>query len=404
MKDNYKHIWPKITKKTVKAVLRELEKGEISIYDRSGIFEKFENRFASYHKVKYALLTSSGTAALHSAMVACGFKKGDEVICPAYTFYATVTPIFQTGAIPVLCDSKENGNIDPNKIESLITPKTKAVVVTHMWGFPCDMEEISNICQKHKLMLIEDCSHAHGAKIGNKHVGTFGDIAAFSLQGQKIITGGEGGIIITNNKEFYDRALLFGHYNKRCKQEISPSSPYYDYVITGFGLKLRAHPLAIAIADEQFDHLDRWLKAKNNNAKYLSSLLKNIPGVKIPNISGKFYPSWYAYTIQFDNNRFDASTDDMCKELIEEGLLDADKPGSTCPLNMLRLFQNPSLLYPEYKNLVGYKVGDFPRAEQFFNQTIKLPIDIYESKKYKAVLDKYAAIFKKVIKRHLVAN
>ncbi|MCX7928701.1 MAG: DegT/DnrJ/EryC1/StrS family aminotransferase [Patescibacteria group bacterium] len=404
MKKSYKHIWPKITKRTIKAVLKELEKGEISIYDRSGIFEKFENKFACYHKSKYALLTSSGTAALHSAMVACGFRKGDEVICPAYTFYATVTPIFQTGAIPILCDSKENGNIDPKKIEPLITPRTKALIVTHMWGIPCDMEEILSICQKHKLMLIEDCSHAHGAKIGNKNVGTFGDIAAFSLQGQKIITGGEGGIIITNNKELYDRAVLFGHYNKRCKQEINQSSPYYAYAVTGFGLKLRAHPLAIAIADEQFDHLDRWLKAKNNNAKYLSSLLKDVPGIKIPVICDGFYPSWYAYTIQFNSGCFDISTDDICKELVKEGLLDADKPSSTCPLNMLKLFQDPSLLYPEYTSLVSYKIGDFPCAEQFFDQTIKLPIDIYENKRYKAVLDEYAAIIEKVVKRHLIAN
>jgi len=404
MKMNYRHIWPKITKRTISAVLKELEKGEISIYDRSGIFERFENRFASYHEVKYALLTSSGTAALHSAMVACNFKKSDEIICPAYTFYATVTPIFQTGAIPVLCDSKVDGNIDPARIDALITPRTKAVIVTHMWGLPCDMKKIVDICKKHKIYLIEDCSHAHGAKIGKKHVGTFGDIAVFSLQGQKIITGGEGGIIITDNKELYDRALLFGHYNKRCKQEINSSSPYYNYVITGFGLKLRASPLAIAIADEQFGHLNQWLKVKNENAAYLSFLLRGIEGIKTPVVNNKFYPSWYAYTIQFRNGCFDVSVDDICKELIEEGILDADKPGSTCPLNMLKLFQDPSLLYPEYKGRIKYKIGDFPNAENFFNQTIKLPIDIYENKKYKAVLKCYAKIIKKVTKRHLIVN
>ena len=404
MKTNYKYIWPKITKRTIKAVLKELEKGEISIYDRSGIFEKFEKRFASYHKVKYALLTSSGTAALHSTMVACNFKKDDEVICPAYTFYATVTPIFQTGAIPVLCDSKEDGNIDPTKITALITPKTRAVIVTHMWGIPCDMEKIVNICKKHKLYLIEDCSHAHGAKIGKKHVGTFGDIAAFSLQGQKIITGGEGGILITNKKELYDRALLFGHYNKRCKQEIDPTSPYYSYAITGFGLKLRAHPLAIAIADEQFNHLDRWLESKNKNAEYLTTLLKGIEGIKAPTTKNNLRPSWYAYVIQFDQNRFDITVDEICKELIEKGILDADKPGSTCPLNMLRLFQDPSLLYPEYKNQVKYKIEDFPNAKKFFDQAIKLPIDIYQGKKYQTVLNKYAQIIKKVVKRHLIVS
>ncbi len=403
MKTNYKFIWPKITKRTINAVVQELEKGEISIYDRSGIFEKFENKFSKFYGVKHALLTSSGTSALHSAMVACDFKKGDEVICPAYTFYASVSPIFQTGAIPILCDSLSNGNIDPKKMELFISTKTKAVIITHMWGMPCDMGKIQRICKKYKLLLIEDCSHAHGAKIREKHIGTFGDIAAFSLQGQKIITGGEGGIIITNNKELYDRALLFGHYNKRCKQEIDSSSPLYKYAVTGFGLKLRAHPFAIAMADEQFDHITRWIEAKNQNAKYLTNLLKNIKGIKLPIYGENIYPSWYAYTIQFEITKFDISTDEICGELIKEGLLDADKPSSTCPLELLPLFQNPSPLFPEYKGLVKYKLGDFPVAERFFDETIKLPIDIYRNKKYKKVLEEYAQIIKKIVKRHFMS-
>jgi len=405
MKQPYKHIWPKITKKTIRAVLEQLEKGEISIYDRSGIFERFESKFAAYHGVKHALLTSSGTAALHSAMVACNFRKGDEIICPAYTFYATVTPIFQTGSVPILCDAKPtDGNIDPKKLETLITNRTKAVMVTHMWGMPCDMAEIVKICKKHNLLLIEDCSHAHGARIGKKLVGTFGDVAAFSLQGQKIITGGEGGIMITNNKELFDRALLFGHYNKRCKKEINPDSPYYDYMITGFGLKLRAHPFAIAMANEQFGHLDKWLESKNRNARFLTSMIKDLPGVITPKLEARTRPSWYAYTILFDKNKFDVSADEICNELIGEGILDADKPGSTCPLNLLRLFQDPTLLYPEYEGLVRYRLGDFPNAELFFEQAIKLPIDIYTNKQYRKVLKEYAEIIETVTKRHLVNN
>jgi perosamine synthetase len=401
----YKFIWPKITARTKRAVLNELEKGEISIYDRSGIFEKFENKFAKFYGVKYALLTSSGTSALHSAMIACNFKKGDEVICPAYTFYATVSPIFQTGAVPILCDSRlSDGNIDPKKIEPLITSKTKAVIITHMWGMPCAVKEIKKICKKHNLLLIEDCSHAHGAEVDGKPIGSFGDIAAFSLQGQKIITGGEGGIIITNNRDFYDRALLFGHYNKRCKQEMNPSSPLYKYAVTGFGLKLRAHPFAIAMADEQFDHLVKWVDSKNKNAKYLTKLLKNVHGIKLPNFDKDIYPSWYAYTIQFEEGRFDISTDEICKELINKGLLDADKPGSTCPLELLPLFRDPSPLFPEYKGLVQYKVGDFPVAEKFFNETIKVPIDIYQNKYYKNVLQDYAQTIKEVVKNHLINN
>lgn len=398
----YKYTWPHITKETKKAVDDQLNTEVISIYDRSGIFKTFEDKFATFYGKKYALLISSGTAALHSAMVACKFSPGDEVICPAYTFYATVTPIFQTGAIPILCDSMDDGNIDPNKIEQLITSKTKAVIITHMWGKPCEIDRISQICKKYNLKLIEDCSHAHGAKYKNQMIGTKSDVAIFSLQGQKIITGGEGGILITDNQEIYYRALLFGHYNKRCKQEIDKNSPYYKYAVTGFGLKLRAHPLAIAIANEQFDHLNKWHKAKCNNAKYLSSLLNDCPFIKLPEISNDFESSWYAYVIQVDSKKLNISTSELCTKLIENGIVDADMPNSTCPLNYLKLFQEPGFLFPQYQDVINYKIGDFPVAENFFNNAIKFPIDIYETSEYKQVLYEYSNIIKSTINSYLV--
>lgn len=399
---NYKYVWPHITKETKKAVNAELDKGEISIYDRSGIFERFEDKFAESYKINHALLFSSGTASLHAAMIGCGFGPGDEVICPAYTFFATVTPLFQTGAVPVLCDAQADGNIDPNKIEALITSKTKGVIVTHMWGVPCDMDRIVEICKKNNLKLIEDCSHAHGATYKGKPVGTFGTVGAFSLQGQKIITGGEGGIIITNDRDVYERGLLLGHYNKRCKQEILPESKYYSYALTGFGLKLRAHPLAIAIAEEQMSHLSSWHKIMNDNAKYLAALLKDVKSIHLPSFVNDIEPSWYAFVIQIDPNKITISTKEFCNKLIENSILDADMPGSTCPLNLIKLFQDPSLLYPGYKGLVNYKPGDFPVAENFFNNAIKFPIDIYDTTEYKKVLKEYASIIKKTLKEYSI--
>lgn len=396
----YKYIWPHITGSVKNAVLEELNKGEISIYNRSGIFEKFEDAFAKYYGVKYALLFSSGTAALHASMIGCGFGPGDEVICPAYTFYATVTPIFQTGAIPILCDANESGNIDPEKIEKLVTKKTKAVIVTHMWGIPCQMDKIKAICRKYGLMLIEDCSHAHGAIFKGSKVGTFGDVSAFSLQGQKIITGGEGGIIITNNREIYERGLLLGHYNKRCKQEISPTSKYFPYALTGFGLKLRAHPLAISMAYEQFTHLGKWHKVMTKNAEYFASYLKNIKGITLPKFN-ESEPSWYAFVIQVDPNTIDITPKELCDEFINKGISGADMPGSTCPLNLIKLFQEPALLFPTYKDVISYKEGDFPVAEKFFANAIKFPIDIYDTDSYRNVLKNYANTISKIVKSHM---
>lgn len=398
----YKHRWPRITEETKQAVLGQLEKGEISIYNRSGILEEFEDNFRARTGSAYGLVVSSGTAGLHTAMVACNFQPGDEVICPAYTFYATVTPIFQTGAVPILCDAQEDGNIDVRKIESLITPKTKAVMVTHMWGIPCDMDGLVALCKKHGLRLIEDCSHAHGGIYKGKPLGSFGDIAVFSLQGQKIITGGEGGIVVTNDKELYDRSLLFGQYNKRCLQEIDKSSPYYAYGVTGFGLKLRAHPFAIAMANEQLSHLDAWHAAKVKNAAYFSSKLSGIDGIALPAVDEGSEASWYAYTIRVKEGAFAVPTKELCALLVKAGIADADMPGSTCPLNLLKLFQEPGLLFPYYADKVHYKPGDFPAAEAFFRSAIKFPIDVDDTEEYRRVLSEYADIIRDVLEAQRV--
>ena len=391
-------IWPVITKSTKLAVEKQLEQ-TISIYNRSGIIEKFEDKFSNFHKKKYALLTSSGTSAIHTMYIGANIKPGDEVICPAYTFFATVTPLFSIGAKPVLCDSDKSGNIDPNKIEKLITKKTKGIVITHMWGIPCEMNKIVSICKKYNLLLFEDCSHAHGATYKNKLVGTFGDVAAWSLQGQKIITGGEGGILLTNDKEIYYKSLLFGQYNKRCKQEIPAKHPLYKYSTTGMGLKLRSHPLAIAIAYEQFQLLEKWLKQKRSFAKKMINKLESLPGIYPPKVDKTTNPSWYAFLFRYKKEELgNISIEIFFNAIQAEGCLEADRPGSTCPLNLLPLFQTPSKLFPNYSDKDFYKKGDFPVAENFFQNTIKLPV--WPFSKDEKLIDKYLEAIIKVVKNY----
>lgn len=392
-------IWPLITKKIEKKVVEQLYKN-ISIYNSSGIFEKFENLFSKYHKRKYALLCNSGTTAIHSMYVSAGFKEGDEVICPAYTFFATVTPILFTGAKPILCDCDENGNIDPEEIKKKISSKTKGVIVTHMWGIPCQMDKIIKICKDNNLLLLEDCSHAHGAIYKNKTVGSFGDIAAWSLQGSKNVTGGEGGILVTNNKNFYYRSLLLGHYNRRCKQEIPNIHALYKYATTGMGLKYRAHPLAISIAYEIFKDIDKHLQVKRSFAKKVLNQLKNIEGLSIPKIYSNIKPSWYGFVFQYKPNKFDnLPIEKFLNALKSEGLIEVDIPGSTCPLNLFPLFQNPKDLFPIYKKYpFTYKKGDFPNAEKFYKNAIKIPI--WAFKENSKVVDAYISGIKKVVNNY----
>lgn len=367
-------VWPRITDAVRQAVMTQLEES-ISIYNRSGIFERFEDAFVQYHgdTQSQALLQNSGTSALWSMFVGADLQPGDEIICPSYSFYATYSPLMMTGAVPVFCDSDEDGNIDPVQIESLITKNTKAVIVTHMWGIPCDMPTIREICNRHGLLLFEDCSHAHGAEIGEKKVGTWGDAAAWSLQGQKIITGGEGGILLTRNEEIFTRALLLGQYNKRPKQQMSHDHPLYKFALTGFGLKLRAHPLAIAMAMEQFSHLDVWITQKQTYATKLEESLSVFPFLRMPKYQGQ--PAWYAFVFQFDEAKAQGVTIKRFEEALHaEGLVEVDRPGSTCPNYGLPLFTRPDEVLPHLYPEPLSQQGPFPKAEKFYQQAIKLPV------------------------------
>jgi perosamine synthetase len=232
--------------------------------------------------IAHALLTNSGTSAPHSMFVACGIRAGDEVIVPAYTFFATVTPLLHLGAVPVLADASADGNLDPEDVAARVTDRTVAVVVTHMWGTPAQAPRLREIANRHGLLLLEDASHAHGASIDDRKVGSFGHAAAFSLNGPKPLSAGEGGFLLTDDEQIYRRALIHGQYNKRCRDEIPNDDPLAAYAITGQGLKLRVHPLAAATTSEQLGHLDDYLDGRQACATYLSDLLSECPGITTP--------------------------------------------------------------------------------------------------------------------------
>jgi dTDP-4-amino-4,6-dideoxygalactose transaminase len=393
--DNAKFIWPIITERTRAAVLKQLEES-VSIYNRSGIIKSFEDKFASYHNLPYALLSNSGTNAIWGIYEGLGLGPDDEVILPTYTFFATATPLLQTGATPVFTDCGSDGNIEASKIEAKITAKTKAVMITHMWGKPCDMESIVNLCQKKGVMLLEDCSHAHGATFKGKKVGTFGDAAAWSLQGQKLLTGGEGGIMLTKHQEIYYRAQLLGHYNKRCKQEIPSEHPLSEYALTGWGIKNRSHPLAIAIANEQFEHLDAWIQQKQIFAQEITELLKQYPFLTTPKYADT-QPSWYAYVFQFDSKRANGvSIEQFYRALQAEGLVEVDRPLSTSPIHGLKLFTQRHKVFPRlYKNAPIIQSDlEFPEAIKFYKTAIKIPVWVRPEDK--GIVDCYISGLEKV--------
>ena len=269
--------WPPVIPELGNIVKDYIDNGmPLSIADESGIIKQLEQDFATLHGVRYALAVSSGTMALYSAFFAIGLKEGDEVICTAYSYHATATPLLHLGVKIVFCDVEEDtGNIDVSKIEKLITSHTVAIVTNDQWGHPCDKESILAVCKAHGLRYIEDCSHAHFAEYKGKYTGTFGDISCFSLQGRKLLSGGEGGILLTNQQDFYERAVLLGHNLKRPMQSVK-NTDYKPLERTGFGLKLRMHPLAALIADYQLNkYCFNWIRSRTETLTYFQDKLSD---------------------------------------------------------------------------------------------------------------------------------
>lgn len=367
--------WPILNKEAEDAVIRQLHTS-ISIYDRSGVIEEFEEKFRNYHSRSYGLLANSGTSAIFSMFESINLMQGDEVICPTYTFHASVSPVMYTGAIPIFADCDSDGNISLDSIKEKLTAKTKAVVVTHMWGVPArDIVKIRELCDQKGLWLLEDCSHAHGAEIYGKKVGSFGHAASWSLQGQKIITGGEGGIMLTDDKKLYTRALLQGHYNKRPKQEIEENDEMRKFSLTGMGLKLRSHPIAVALALQQFNHLDEYITQKQKYAQLFNDELKDIAFLQTPDLNTNSQNSWYAYNLIFKpENAHGVTREEFVEALVAEGLTETDIPGSTGPIHELPLFTLPNEIMPRLYTTPLQVQSGFNNAEQFYNSIIKLPM------------------------------
>jgi dTDP-4-amino-4,6-dideoxygalactose transaminase len=384
--------WPVVDDETRRAVMDQLG-DSISIYNRAGVIERLEEQIKAFTGVRYVLLTSSGTAALHSLYVALGLQPGDEVICPAYTFYATVTPLFFTGATPVLADCDWRGNIDPGRVAAAISERTKAIMVTHMWGTPCQMDELQAIADEHDLPLVEDASHAYGATFHGKRAGSLGHAAALSLQGQKPLTGGEGGVLLTSDAEVYYRAIALGHYNRRCKDEIPADHWLSEFAVTGMGLKLRIHPLAAAIAEQQHRALDEFMAGREKTAAKMTQALEQLPGVSVVQPPAGSTSSWYALIVRVDPRVVPVPAAELHRELLAEGAAEVDRPGSTCPLPQLPLFQRPGVIFPAYRDVVMPTMDSFPRAAEFHRSILKLPVWHQADE---AVVNQYLEAFRRV--------
>ncbi|MGL5825213.1 MAG: DegT/DnrJ/EryC1/StrS family aminotransferase, partial [Nocardioides sp.] len=232
-----------------------------------------------------------------------------------------------------------------------------------------------------------------------QRVGTFGRAAAFSMNGPKPLSAGEGGFVLTDDDEVYYRVLLHGQYNKRCRNEIPRDHQLYDYAVTGMGLKFRIHPLAAAIAAQQLSRLDDYLAKRASIAAYLCERLSELPGIAVPELPVGVRASWYGLPLQYDADELDGLPVERFYEALQaEGCLEVDRPGSTCPLNLLPLFQRPEPLLPAYAGNLDYASTRSPNAEAIHHNTIKLPV--WHREDHRSLVNSYIKAFHKVVDNH----
>ncbi len=264
------------------------------ISSRGKYINAFEEKFGSYIGVKNSVAVSNGTVALHLALLALDIKEGDEVIVPTLTYIATVNPVKFVGATPVFVDARrDTWQIDYEKIEQRISSKTKAIIITHLYGHPCEMDQIMHICKKYNLYLIEDCAEALGSKYKGVHVGTFGDISTFSFYGNKTITTGEGGMVVTNNDKLKDKIFLYK------MQGVSSTKRYWHEVI-GYNYKMTNICAAIGLA--QLEKVKMILDMKKNVAKWYSDSFDQL-GIDYHKSQKSVFNSYWMFSVLTGSNK-----------------------------------------------------------------------------------------------------
>ncbi|MCD6407754.1 DegT/DnrJ/EryC1/StrS family aminotransferase [bacterium] len=345
--------------KEIENVIKVLKSQNLFFYQGKAVNE-FEKKFAKEYKVKYAILSSSGTSAIHIAIAGINPEPGSEIITAPVTDFGTIAGILYQGCIPVFADWKENTfNIDPDDIERKITEKTAAILVVHLFGNPCNMEKIMKIARKYKLPVIEDCCQAYFTPYKGKYVGTIGDIGCFSMQQSKHLTAGEGGITITNNKKYAVRMALFRDKGW-ARKKWGPRAYLF------LGLNYRPTEITGAIGLAQLEKVKGVVKKRNKLGDYLTKLLKNVPGIlPAPVVNGGKHSYWlYPFKIEGYNPK------KFVKALVAEGIPAAlgytGKPIYLCSeaLRGKKTFGKSEYPFNPYNPEIEYKEGLCPVAEK----------------------------------------
>lgn len=317
---------------------------------------EFEKKVAEYCGAKYAVAIANGTAALHAACIAAGIGTGDEVITTPITFVASSNCVLYCGGTPVFADiDPHTYNINPEDIESKITPKTKAIIAVHLTGQPCDMERINEIAKKHNLLVIEDAAHALGAEYKGKKIGSISDMTTFSFHPVKHITTGEGGMILTNNKDLYEKLLLARTHGITKNQDMMEQCDggwYYEQQSLGYNYRITDIQCALGIS--QMDKLNKFVEERRKIAGIYDNAFRNYPKITIPYQMEDCKNSYHLYVIQVENRK------EVFDKMREAGI-------------GVNVHYIPVYTQPYYRHN-GYDTVICKNAEQYYDKALSLPI------------------------------
>lgn len=319
---------------------------------------EFERRIADYVGVKHAFAVNSGTSALHAALAAYGIGEGDEVIVPSFTFIATANAPLFVGAKPVFAEiEEETYGLDPEDVERNITPRTKAIIPIHYGGSPCHIEELKQIAQKHNLLLIEDAAESLGAAFNVKKVGSFGDSAILSFCAPKVITTGEGGMILTDSKDIYEKVKLICNHGRAETADYFSSTEQMEYVTLGYNFRMSTMTAALGIA--QIEKIDEIIRMRRENANYMSERLSQIEAVETPIVPDMFFHVYQLYTIRLRHNS--DLRDSLMRYLLTEKVV-------------AKVYFYPVHLTQFYRKEFGYREGHLPLTERVASEVLTLPM------------------------------
>ncbi len=399
-------VWPIVTDRHEQAVLNVLRARQMSGIE---ITKEFEKKYAESLGRKYALAYNNGTAAILGAMYALGIGLGDEVICPSITYWASVAQAYSLGATPVFADiDPETLCIDPKDIEHRITPRTKAIVVVHYAGMPAEMDAIMKIAAEHNLKILEDASHAHGALYKGRQVGTFGEAAAFSLMTGKALAIGEGGILFTDDRRVYERAILFGHYIRH--DEITLDELKLFAGLPCGGAKHRIHQLSSAFGLVQLELYPRQMAKIDKAMNYFCDLLEETAGIRPirpPRDTDTTKGGWYYPHFKYIAEELGGlSLSRFSQAIVAEGSI--CNPGCNKPLHLHPLFTSQDIYghgrptriaFLDESAKIEQYVETLPVTEGITRRVFEVPwFKHYETETIK----QHAGAYKKVIENYQV--